>query len=299
VLIVQTAAELRVELARARDDARVLGDGRIAFVPTMGALHAGHLALVDEARRRADVVVMSIFVNPLQFGPGEDLARYPRPFDADVAQARARGVGLLFAPGVDELYPREPRVRVLPGALADRWEGAVRPGHFGGVLTVVAKLFHLVQPDVAIFGQKDAQQAALVRAMVRDLDFPLEVVVAPTVREADGLALSSRNVYLSEEERARARCIPEALAAAERAFARGERAADALLGAAQAVLAREPSLEADYVGLVDPETLDPVDTADQGTLVLAAVRVGRTRLLDNVVLGEPRFATGLAPDARA
>ncbi len=289
-----TAAELRAELARAREDGRVLGGGRVAYVPTMGALHAGHLSLVAEARRRADLVAMSIFVNPLQFGPGEDFARYPRDLAADSAAAAAAGVDLMFAPGVAELYPREPRVRVVPGAMADRWEGAVRPGHFAGVLTVVAKLFHLVAPDVAVFGQKDAQQAALVRAMVRDLDFPLEVVVAPTVRERDGLALSSRNVYLGADDRARARCIPESLAAVERAFGAGERRAAALLDAARGVLAREPDLVPDYVAIVDPDTLDPVEQAERGTLALAAVRAGRTRLLDNVVLGEPAFGTGLA-----
>ena len=294
MLTVTTAAELRAELARLREDARVLGGGRVAFVPTMGALHAGHLALLDEARRRADVVAMSIFVNPLQFGPGEDFTRYPRDAAGDAEKARARGVDLLFAPEVGELYPREPRARVVPGAMADRWEGAVRPGHFAGVLTVVAKLFHLVQADAAVFGQKDAQQAALVRAMVRDLDFPLDVVVAPTVREPDGLALSSRNVYLSAGDRARARRIPEALAAAERAFGAGERGADALLAAARAVLAREPDLVPDYVALADPDTLEPVDAAERGTLAMLAVRAGRTRLLDNVVLGEPAFGTGLA-----
>ncbi len=289
-----TAAELRAELARAREDGRVLGGGRVAYVPTMGALHAGHLALVAEARRRADLVAMSIFVNPLQFGPGEDFARYPRDLAADSAAASAAGVDLMFAPGVAELYPREPRVRVVPGAMADRWEGAVRPGHFAGVLTVVAKLLHLVAPDVAVFGQKDAQQAALVRAMVRDLDFPLEVIVAPTVREPDGLALSSRNVYLGADDRLRARCIPESLAAVERAFGAGERRAAALLDAARGVLAREPDLVPDYVALVDPDTLEPVEHAERGTLALAAVRAGRTRLLDNVVLGEPAFGTGLA-----
>ncbi len=289
-----TAAELRAELARAREDARVLGGGRVAFVPTMGALHAGHLALVAEARRRGDVVAMSIFVNPLQFGPGEDFARYPRDAEGDAAKARDAGVDLLFVPEPAEVYPREPRARVVPGAMADRWEGAVRPGHFAGVLTVVAKLFHLVQPDVAVFGQKDAQQAALVRAMVRDLDFPLEVAVAPTVREPDGLALSSRNVYLSADERRSARRIPEALAAVERAFAAGERRADRLLDAARRVLAQEPALAADYVALADPETLDPADAAERGTLAMAAVRAGRTRLLDNVVLGDPAYGTGLA-----
>jgi pantoate--beta-alanine ligase len=237
---------------------------------------------------------MSVFVNPLQFGPAEDFARYPRDAEGDAAKARERGVDVLFTPAPAEVYPREPRARVVPGAMADRWEGAVRPGHFAGVLTVVAKLFHLVSPDVAVFGQKDAQQAALVRAMVADLDFPVDVVVAPTVREPDGLALSSRNVYLSVDERARARRIPQALAAAERAFAAGERSAAALVAAARAVLAREPDLVPDYMALADPETLEPVDVARPGTLAMLAARSGRTRLLDNVVLGEAAYGTGLA-----
>ena len=176
---------------------------RVAFVPTMGYLHDGHLSLVDEARRRADFVVMSIFVNPLQFGPTEDLARYPRDPDGDARKAASRGVDLLFAPGPDVMYPREPEVRVTPRSLDRRWEGEVRPGHFAGVLTVVAKLFNIVQPDVAVFGQKDVQQATLVRAMVRDLDFPIDVVVAPTTREPDGLAMSSRNSYLDADARRR------------------------------------------------------------------------------------------------
>src|SRR5919199_779331 len=184
----------------------------------MGYLHDGHLRLVDEARRRTQFVVLSIFVNPLQFGPSEDFARYPRDADGDAEKARERGVDLLFAPTLDEMYPRPPEVRVVPGALADEWEGAVRPGHFAGVLTVVAKLFNIVQPDVAVFGQKDFQQATLIRAMVRDLDVPLELVVAPTVRGPDGLAMSSRNAYLSPDERQRALSLSRALAAVARAY---------------------------------------------------------------------------------
>jgi pantoate--beta-alanine ligase len=293
MLTVTTAADLRAALGGRRTTGASPA-GRVAFVPTMGALHAGHLALVDAARRRAATVVMSVFVNPLQFGPADDFARYPRDAEGDAAKARDRGVDVLFTPGPAEVYPREPRARVVPGAMADRWEGAVRPGHFAGVLTVVAKLFHLVAPDVAVFGQKDAQQAALVRAMVADLDFPVDVVVAPTVRESDGLALSSRNVYLSADERARARRIPQALAAAEHAFAAGERSAAALVAAAGAVLAREPDLVPDYVAVADPETLEPVDVARPGTLAMLAARSGRTRLLDNVVLGVSDYGTGLA-----
>jgi pantoate--beta-alanine ligase len=285
VLTVTSVAELRTELRRVREDARVLGGGRVAFVPTMGSLHVGHLALVDEARRHGDVVAMSIFVNPLQFGPTEDLARYPRDPEGDAAKARERGVDLLFTPDAREIYPREPRVRVVPGGLGDRWEGAVRPGHFAGVLTVVAKLFHLVQPDVAVFGQKDVQQATLVRAMARDLDFTLEIVVAPTVREEDGLALSSRNVYLSVDDRRRARVIPRALAAVQARFADGERDAGRLLQAARGELAAEPEVVTDYLALVDGETLEPADRAAEGSVVMIAGRVGRTRLLDNVILG--------------
>ena len=275
-----TAAALRDALARHR-----AAGARVAFVPTMGFLHEGHLALVDEARRHADVVVLSIFVNPLQFGPGEDLARYPRDPDGDAAKAAGRGVDLLFTPDVSVLYPREPRVRVVPGALADRWEGEVRPGHFAGVLTVVAKLFNLVRPDVAVFGQKDVQQATLVRALVHDLDVPLELVIAPTVRESDGLALSSRNVYLSPTERATAAVLSRALRAVERAWEEGVREADALLAHARRTLAAEPAAVLDYLALASPETLEPVDVAPPGTIAMIAARVGRTRLLDNVVLG--------------
>jgi pantoate--beta-alanine ligase len=285
VLTVTSVAELRTELRRVREDARVLGGGRVAFVPTMGSLHDGHLALVDEARRHGDVVAMSIFVNPLQFGPTEDLARYPRDAKGDAAKALARGVDLLFTPDPREVYPREPRVRVVPGALAERWEGAVRPGHFAGVLTVVAKLFHLMQPDVAVFGQKDVQQATLVRAMARDLDFPLEIVVAPTVREEDGLALSSRNVYLTPDDRRGARVIPRALAAVQSRFADGERDAERLLQSARRELAAEPAVLPDYLALTDGETLEPADRAAAGSVVMIAARVGRTRLLDNVILG--------------
>jgi pantoate--beta-alanine ligase len=299
MLTVDTVAALRAELRRLREDGRVLGGGRVAFVPTMGFLHDGHLALVDEARRHADVVAMSIFVNPLQFAPTEDLARYPRDPEGDAAKARGRGVNLLFAPTPAEVYPREPRVRVAPGPLAERWEGAVRPGHFAGVLTVVAKLLNLVQPDVAVFGQKDVQQATLVRAMVRDLDVPVELVVAPTVREPDGLALSSRNVYLDAEDRRRARVIPAALARLEAAYAAGERRADALVAEANAVLARDPQLWPDYLAVADGETLEPVDVASDGAIAMLAVRVGRTRLLDNAILGVSPRIVAEPPEPRA
>jgi pantoate--beta-alanine ligase len=274
------------ELRETLDAARARGH-RIGFVPTMGYLHEGHLRLVDEARRRADVVVMSIFVNPLQFGPNEDLARYPRDVEGDAAKAESRGVDLLFIPEVGEIYPEPPRIVVSPGALAARWEGAARPGHFDGVLTVVAKLFNLVQPHVAIFGQKDIQQATLVRAMVQDLDIPVDIVLAPTVREPDGLAMSSRNSYLDEPSRRRALGLSGALRAVQRAYASGERSAAKLEEIARAHLADTGVSEVDYVAIADPKTLEPLTVAAAGTIVALAARVGRTRLIDNVILGAP------------
>jgi pantoate--beta-alanine ligase len=258
---------------------------RVGFVPTMGFLHEGHLRLVDEARRRADVVVMSIFVNPLQFGPTEDLARYPRDLEGDAAKAEARGVDALFIPEGNEIYPEPPRVVVTARSLALRWEGAARPGHFEGVLTVVAKLFNIVQPHIAVFGQKDIQQATLVRAMVRDLEFPVEIVVAPTVREPDGLAMSSRNSYLDAPSRERALSLSGALRAVQEAHAAGERSATKLEELARAHLAERGIDAVDYVAVADPHTLEPLAHADVGAIVALAARVGRTRLIDNVILG--------------
>ena len=277
---VERIADVRAAVGAARGSGR-----RIAFVPTMGFLHEGHLQLVDEARRRAAFVVMSVFVNPLQFGPTEDLARYPRDPEGDAAKAAARGVDLLFTPSVSEMYPHEMRAEVIPCALHRRWEGAVRPGHFAGVLTVVAKLFNIVQPDVAVFGQKDVQQATLVRAMVEDFAVPLEIVVAPTTREEDGLAMSSRNSYLSPEERARATVLSRALFAARDAWRTGERRAESLVSRARTVLDTEPSVAIDYLALADGVTLEPVESADARTVAMIAARVGRTRLIDNVILG--------------
>lgn len=266
--------------------ARRAAGRRIGFVPTMGFLHEGHLALVDAAMRRADDVVMSIFVNPLQFAPTEDLARYPRDLPRDRALAAGRGVGLLFVPDTETMYPAGAETRVVPGRIAERWEGAVRPGHFAGVLTVVAKLFHLVQPDVAVFGRKDLQQAALVRQMVRDLDWPLELLVAPTVREADGLALSSRNSYLTPDERREALGLSRALGAACAAFAAGERSGTILEGVMRDTLALHPEIRPDYISVVSAETLEPVAEAGPASVAMLAGRVGRTRLLDNALLGE-------------
>ncbi|MDQ4079304.1 MAG: pantoate--beta-alanine ligase [Gemmatimonadota bacterium] len=273
-------AELR-EVLRER---RARGQ-RIAFVATMGYLHEGHLRLVDEARNRADLVVMSVFVNPLQFSPSEDLSRYPRDLEGDAQKAASRGVDVFFSPDATEIYPEEPRVVVTPHALASRWEGAARPGHFEGVLTIVAKLFNAVQPDVAIFGQKDIQQAILIKAMVRDLNFPIEIVVSPTVREADGLAMSSRNSYLDADSRGRALGLSTALRAAAEAYAAGERSGETLESIARARLAQHGVDDVDYVAVADPRTLEPVSRAGEGTVVAVAARVGRTRLIDNIILG--------------
>ena len=259
---------------------------RIGFVPTMGYLHEGHLALVDEARRRADAVIMSIFVNPLQFGPGEDLGRYPRDLPLDRALASGRGVDALFIPSVEVMYPPGSEVRLIPGASAQRWEGAARPGHFAGVLTVVAKLFHLVEPDFACFGRKDIQQLTLVRQMARDLDWPIEIVAVPTVREADGLAMSSRNAYLGAEDRRRAVALSRALQAAHTAWKNGERRATAIEERMRQELRAEPEVTVEYIAVAEPQALAPVVTVDAGTVVAIAVRIGGTRLIDNVTLQE-------------
>lgn len=278
---VEGIADLRAAVARARSSG-----ARIGFVPTMGFLHEGHLTLVDEAKRRAQFVVMSIFVNPLQFAPTEDLSRYPRDAAGDAAKSAARGVDLLFTPGVDAMYPRERRVDVVPRALHSRWEGAVRPGHFAGVLTVVAKLLNIVQPDVTVFGQKDVQQATLVRAMVEDLDFPTGIVVAPTAREADGLAMSSRNSYLDQGQRAAATVLSRALFAMRETFRRGERRAESLVSAGRSVMDDERSASIDYLAVTDPVTLEPVEDATEHSIAMVAARIGKTRLIDNLVLGQ-------------
>ena len=259
---------------------------RVALVPTMGYLHEGHLTLVDAARAEADAVAISIFVNPLQFGPTEDLARYPRNLARDRALAKERGVDLLFVPEVEAMYPGGAEVRVAAGEMAARWEGAVRPGHFDGVLTVVAKLFHLVEPDIAVFGQKDIQQLALVRRMVEDLNWPLRIVAVPIARDPDGLALSSRNVYLSPEQRAAALALARSLAAAAAAFREGERRAERLEGAVRRELQAGGGIVVDYIAVVEPDRLMPVPEVAPGTIVAIAARVGSTRLIDNVILAE-------------
>jgi len=259
---------------------------RIGLVPTMGALHEGHLALVDAARAGSDAVVMSIFVNPTQFGPNDDLSRYPRDLARDRALAAARGVDVLFAPSVEAMYPEGAEVRVVPGRVSVRWEGEFRPGHFAGVLTIVAKLLHLVEPERAWFGQKDFQQATLIRQMVHDLDFPLSIAVVPTVREPDGLALSSRNAFLSAADREQALGLSRALGAAAAAFASGERGAAALERVMRGGLAVHPGVEVEYIAVADPRTLEPVARTEDDTVILIAARVGSTRLIDNVILSK-------------
>lgn len=276
-----------IDALRATLRARRLSGARIAFVPTMGALHEGHLALVDAARRLGDLVVMSIFVNPLQFGPTEDFERYPRDLERDAARAQSRGVDVLFTPTRGDMYPAERAVEVRPLEIGEVWEGRVRPGHFAGVLTVVAKLLNLVQPDIAVFGQKDIQQATLVRAMVRDLNFPVEIVVVPTVRDADGVALSSRNAYLGPDERVLAGAIPRALAAVTEAYAGGERDPQVLQSTGERILEGAGGVAVEYFALMDPVHLRPAESATPGTIVAVAVRIGATRLIDNTILSAP------------
>jgi pantoate--beta-alanine ligase len=274
-------AELRTAVAEARRTGE-----RIGFVPTMGALHQGHLSLVDRARAESDVVVMSIFVNPLQFGPSEDFTRYPRPIEDDERLASQSGVDILFTPGAEDMYPDGRITTVTAGEHGRSWEGAVRPGHFDGVLTVVAKLFNIVQPDVSVFGRKDLQQAALIKSMVRDLDFPITIVVAPTVREADGLALSSRNRYLSDTERRSALSLSQALRAVSASFDSGVRDARELEAAGHEVIDAVTDVKLDYLAVVNAQTMEQEDHAQGGSAAIIAARVGSTRLIDNLILGE-------------
>ncbi|MET0713377.1 MAG: pantoate--beta-alanine ligase [Mycetocola sp.] len=275
-------ADIRSRILDARRAATEAGNPnpRVVLVPTMGALHEGHLALVDHALTLGDIVVVSIFVNPLQFGPLEDLASYPRTLEADVARLAERGVSLVFAPTATEMYPDgQTGIRLSAGEVGTHLEGQTRPGHFDGMLTVVAKLFHIVGPDAAVFGEKDGQQLFLVKRMARDLNFPVEVHGVPTVRADDGLALSSRNVYLDDAGRSSALALSAALDAAARS---GERGIDALVSAAQSVISGEAGIELDYLAVVDPATFLPVAEGYTGTaLVLIAARVGSTRLIDN------------------
>jgi pantoate--beta-alanine ligase len=288
--VVTTAAALRAETAAARQSGK-----RIGFVPTMGALHAGHLSLVEACCRECDLSVVSIFVNPTQFGPSEDFARYPRDLEADLKKLAEYSVRLVFAPSVEEMYPRGCETSVDVGTVAKNWEGACRPGHFGGVATVVLKLFNLVAPDLAYFGQKDYQQTVVIRRMVEDLNLPLELRVCPTVREPDGLALSSRNVYLSPNDRRQALALSRGLRRADELVRGGERNAGTVRQAVEETLRREPDVRVQYVAVADPRTLEEVREITQPTLVTIAAFVGRTRLIDNQIVGDPLECGGLSP----
>ncbi|HET6341598.1 MAG TPA: pantoate--beta-alanine ligase [Gemmatimonadota bacterium] len=275
----RTVEACRAAVARERKAGR-----RIGFVPTMGALHEGHLSLVDHARERSDWVILSVFVNPLQFGPREDFERYPRNPERDARLAVARGADLVFEPSLAEMLPRPLATRVTMEGLTDALEGEARPGHFDGVLTIVTKLFHVVQPDVAVFGQKDAQQAAAVKRLVLDLDFPVEIVVAPIVRDLDGVALSSRNAYLSEEERRSARSLSRSLDAARSLVEGGERDAERVERVMRDLMDGTAGVQVEYAAVVDPEEFTRVERIEGRSLAAVAARVGGTRLIDNAIL---------------
>lgn len=273
--IVRTSEELAESVARLKRE------GTLALVPTMGALHAGHIALIAEAKRRADKIVASIFVNPTQFAAGEDLDRYPRREEQDARMLDGAGCDLVWMPAVDAIYPRGFATTVHVSGVSERWEGEARPGHFDGVATVVAKLLLAVKPDVAVFGEKDFQQLAVIRRMVEDLNIPVEIVGLPTVREPDGLALSSRNAYLSEDERSRAVALQQALLGARDAIRGGKAVGSALREAKQALI-DAGFLKIDYLALVDAQTLEPVEEAREEMRLIAAATIGTTRLIDNI-----------------
>ena len=280
MILIETARAMQQAALALRAQGR-----RIAFVPTMGNLHEGHLSLVRIARRYADVVVVSLFVNPTQFGPTEDFAAYPRTFEADRALCEQEGVDLLFFPSVAEMYPPGASVSLVENSLSDTLCGASRPGHFNGVCTVVATLFNLVLPHVAVFGEKDAQQLRVIRRMVRDLRFPVDIVPGPTLREPDGLARSSRNQYLTPAQRPQAACLRRALDEAERLFAAGERDPQKIAAALRAVVSQAPDARLDYASIVDDETLQPLaGPISRPALAALAVWIGKPRLIDNTVL---------------
>ena len=276
--ICKTAAEMRAHRRTRRQG------GRLGFVPTMGALHAGHLSLVRAAHEQCDSVAVSIFVNPAQFAPHEDLDQYPRSLERDRELLEKEGVDLLFVPSTEEMYPPGSSTWVQVEGLSDKLCGQSRPGHFRGVTTVVAKLFHIVQPDCAFFGQKDAAQLAIIRRMVRDLHMPVEIVACLIVREADGLAMSSRNTYLDHQQRKAAPALYRSLMRVREDFGAGERNAARLIGAGKGTISAEPSVRLDYFEIVDPQTLDPLTEVDRPALVAVAAFVGTTRLIDNLAL---------------
>jgi pantoate--beta-alanine ligase len=279
MLIFKTVAEAQSACAQLRGEGRILG-----LVPTMGALHEGHLSLARAAKAECDIVAASIFVNPTQFGPNEDFSKYPRTFEQDCALLEGEGVDMIFAPTVDEMYPSGASTFVVVEGVSDRLDGASRPGHFRGVTTVVSKLFHIICPHKAFFGQKDAAQVAVLRKMVRDLNFPLRLVVCPIVREDNGLAMSSRNRYLSERERQQALVLRRALEQVEKRASEGEMSSRTLMETARNVFASEPDVRIDYIAVVDPETLEDVPNVRDGALVAVAAFVGTTRLIDNILL---------------
>jgi pantoate--beta-alanine ligase len=281
VRTVATIADVRAAVRAARQ-----GGAKIGFVPTMGALHEGHLTLIDRALAAADFVVASVFVNPLQFGPNEDFERYPRDLQGDGAKLASRGTRLLFAPSRDEIYPAEQRITVQPGPADSEWEGAIRPGHFAGVLTVVAKLFNIVSPDVAVFGQKDLQQVTLIDEMIRELNMPIALIVSPTARDRDGLALSSRNAYLSRDERQNASRLYGALRKVQSLYEAGERSTQTLEEAGRGALEGVPGMSVDYFAVVRRDDLVRTESADDASAAIAAVQMGRTRLIDNILLGD-------------
>ncbi|MBI5598896.1 MAG: pantoate--beta-alanine ligase [Deltaproteobacteria bacterium] len=278
--IIETAREMKEEAARLRSGGR-----KIAFVPTMGCLHAGHLALVGRARTLGDTVVVSVFVNPAQFGPAEDYKNYPRDMKKDAAIAEKAGVDMMFHPAALEVYPKGYGTLVKVEGLSEKLCGASRPGHFNGVATVVVKLFNMVTPHAAVFGLKDYQQQLIIRKLVKDLNMDVEIFAVETVREEDGLAMSSRNLCLSAGEREAARCIPRALEAAQEAYSKGERHGARIIESTAGVIKRERFAAAEYIRLCDPETLDDLDEAGDRAILSVAVRIGRARLIDNCMLG--------------
>jgi pantoate--beta-alanine ligase len=280
MLTITTSKQMHAAIADFRKAGRSIG-----FVPTMGALHEGHLSLVRAAKTQCDIVVTSIFVNPTQFGRNEDLAKYPRPFERDCQLLEAEGVEMLFAPSVEEMYPAGSATLVNVEGLSERLDGKSRPGHFRGVTTVVAKLFNIVTPDCAYFGQKDAAQVAVIRKMVRDLLFPVEIVVCPIVREPEGLAMSSRNLYLSPGQRKQALVLSRAIDAVESAFCSGTTDVAELLQTARRTFTGEPAVQIDYIEFVDPDSLEPISgRIISPALFAVAAKIGTTRLIDNTVL---------------